>query len=56
MTQSKAEEPGPGALAKLAIDLGPLIVFFAVGSIFLLRLDAARGIRDAGNRVPASLA
>lgn len=33
-----------------------LIVFFVLGTIFLLRLDAARGIREAGNRVPASLA
>ncbi len=33
-----------------------LIVFFAVGTVFLLRLDPARGIREAGNRVPASLA
>ena len=32
-----------------------LIVFFAIGTVFLLRLDAARGIREAGNRVPASL-
>ncbi len=29
-----------------------LIVFFAVGTVFLLRLDPARGIREAGNRVP----
>jgi MFS transporter, UMF1 family len=30
-----------------------LIVFFVLGAVFLLRLDPARGIRDAGNSVPA---
>jgi UMF1 family MFS transporter len=30
-----------------------LIVFFVLGAVFLLRLDAPRGIREAGNAVPA---
>jgi UMF1 family MFS transporter len=30
-----------------------LIVFFAVGFVLLLRVDAVRGIREAGNRPPA---
>jgi MFS transporter, UMF1 family len=30
-----------------------LIVFFVLGAVFLLRLDPARGIREAGNSVPA---
>ena len=30
-----------------------LVVFFVLGAGFLLRLDPARGIREAGNRVPA---
>ena len=29
-----------------------LIAFFATGAVFLLRLDAERGIREAGNEVP----
>lgn len=33
-----------------------LIAFFVVGAFFLLRLDAARGIREAGNTVPQALA
>lgn len=33
-----------------------LIVFFALGAAFLIRLDPVRGIREAGNTVPASLA
>ena len=32
-----------------------LVVFFVLGAFFLLRLDPARGIREAGNRVPSSL-
>jgi UMF1 family MFS transporter len=32
-----------------------LIVFFVLGAFFLLRLDAERGIREAGNRVPAKV-
>ncbi|MGA8209528.1 MAG: MFS transporter, partial [Nocardioidaceae bacterium] len=32
-----------------------LIVFFVLGAGFLLRLDPARGIREAGNAVPATL-
>jgi UMF1 family MFS transporter len=32
-----------------------LIVFFVLGVFFLLRLDPARGIREAGNTVPSSL-
>lgn len=32
-----------------------LIVFFVLGVIFLLRLDPARGIREAGNTVPVSI-
>jgi UMF1 family MFS transporter len=32
-----------------------LIVFFVLGAFFLLRLDPARGIREAGNRAPAVL-
>jgi UMF1 family MFS transporter len=30
-----------------------LIVFFVLGAVFLLRLDARRGVQDAGNAVPA---
>ncbi len=29
-----------------------LIAFFVIGAVFLLRLDAERGIREAGNAVP----
>jgi UMF1 family MFS transporter len=29
-----------------------LIVFFVLGAVFLLRLDARRGIAEAGNAVP----
>jgi UMF1 family MFS transporter len=29
-----------------------LIVFFILGAVFLLRLDAPRGIEEAGNAVP----
>lgn len=32
-----------------------LIVFFVLGAVFLLRLDPARGIREAGNTVPAGV-
>lgn len=32
-----------------------LIVFFVLGAFFLWRLDAERGIRDAGNRVPRAV-
>ncbi|MCW2836509.1 MAG: transporter [Marmoricola sp.] len=32
-----------------------LIIFFVIGAFFLLRLDAERGIREAGNRVPATV-
>jgi UMF1 family MFS transporter len=32
-----------------------LIVFFVLGAVFLLRLDARRGVREAGNTVPAVL-
>jgi UMF1 family MFS transporter len=32
-----------------------LIVFFVLGVFFLLRLDPARGIREAGNSVPTTL-
>jgi UMF1 family MFS transporter len=32
-----------------------LIVFFVLGAVFLLRLDAHRGIAEAGNVVPAGL-
>jgi UMF1 family MFS transporter len=30
-----------------------LIVFFLLGAVFLLRLDPARGVAEAGNRLPA---
>ena len=30
-----------------------LIVFFVLGAFFLLRLDPRRGIREAGNALPA---
>ena len=30
-----------------------LIVFFAVGGLLLMRVDTERGIREAGNDVPA---
>jgi UMF1 family MFS transporter len=29
-----------------------LIVFFVLGAAFLLRLDARRGVEEAGNTVP----
>jgi UMF1 family MFS transporter len=32
-----------------------LIVFFVLGAIFLIRLDPERGIREAGNAVPATV-
>jgi UMF1 family MFS transporter len=32
-----------------------LIVFFVLGAVFLLRLDARRGVEEAGNTVPAVL-
>ena len=32
-----------------------LIVFFVLGAFFLLRLDPERGIREAGNRLPAKV-
>jgi UMF1 family MFS transporter len=32
-----------------------LIVFFVLGAYFLLRLDPARGIREAGNAVPRTV-
>jgi MFS transporter, UMF1 family len=32
-----------------------LIIFFVLGAIFLLRLDPQRGIREAGNAVPATI-
>jgi UMF1 family MFS transporter len=32
-----------------------LVVFFVLGAVFLLRLDARRGVREAGNTVPAVL-
>ena len=32
MSEPSDDEAGPGALAKLAIDLGPLIVFFAANA------------------------
>ncbi len=32
-----------------------LIIFFVLGAFFLLRLDPQRGIREAGNRAPASI-
>ena len=30
-----------------------LIAFFVIGGALLLKVDTARGIRDAGNDVPA---
>jgi len=30
-----------------------LVVFFALGAALLMRVDTARGIREAGNTVPA---
>jgi UMF1 family MFS transporter len=30
-----------------------LVVFFLLGAFFLSRLDARRGIQEAGNTVPA---
>jgi UMF1 family MFS transporter len=30
-----------------------LVAFFVLGAVFLLRLDARRGIEEAGNAVPA---
>jgi MFS transporter, UMF1 family len=32
-----------------------LVVFFVLGAFFLLRLDPGRGVREAGNTVPAAL-
>jgi len=32
-----------------------LVVFFVLGAVFLLRLDPRRGVREAGNAVPAGL-
>jgi UMF1 family MFS transporter len=32
-----------------------LIVFFVLGAVFLLRLDARQGIEEAGNAVPAAV-
>jgi UMF1 family MFS transporter len=32
-----------------------LIIFFVLGAFFLWRLDAERGIREAGNRVPSTI-
>jgi UMF1 family MFS transporter len=32
-----------------------LVVFFVLGAFFLLRLDPERGIREAGNTVPATI-
>jgi UMF1 family MFS transporter len=32
-----------------------LVVFFVLGAAFLLRLDPARGIREAGNTVPSGV-
>lgn len=32
-----------------------LLVFFALGAFFLARVDAERGVREAGNRVPSTL-
>ena len=32
-----------------------LVVFFVVGGALLLRVDTAKGIRDAGNQAPAVL-
>jgi UMF1 family MFS transporter len=32
-----------------------LVVFFVLGAVFLLRLDARRGIEEAGNAVPAAV-
>ena len=32
-----------------------LILFFALGAFFLLRLDPERGIREAGNAVPSAI-
>jgi UMF1 family MFS transporter len=32
-----------------------LIIFFVVGGLLLLRVDTARGIREAGNDVPAAI-
>jgi UMF1 family MFS transporter len=32
-----------------------LIVFFVLGAVFLLRLDPRRGVREAGNALPATL-
>jgi MFS transporter, UMF1 family len=32
-----------------------LVVFFVLGAVFLLRLDPRRGVREAGNAVPAAL-
>ena len=32
-----------------------LLLFFALGAFFLARVDAERGVREAGNRVPSTL-
>ena len=32
-----------------------LLVFFALGAFFLARVDAEKGVREAGNRVPITL-
>ena len=34
--------------------IAALVVFFVLGAFFLLRLDPARGIREAGNAVPST--
>ncbi|HRV67826.1 MAG TPA: MFS transporter [Marmoricola sp.] len=33
-----------------------IVLFFALGALFMWRLDAVRGIREAGNAVPAGMA
>jgi MFS transporter, UMF1 family len=49
-----------GVVFAIAGDYRPaivsLIVFFALGLFFLVRLDPRKGIEDAGNALPASLA
>ena len=32
-----------------------LILFFGLGALLLMRVDTARGIREAGNEVPATI-
>ena len=39
----------------LAVAIFALVVFFVVGGALLLRVDTRRGIREAGNDVPAVL-